>query len=217
MNSIWKYLRVNFVTLWISYFLLSRYSNTVCVYIIIIQQSSARGSLTPTERLTLKPKTFTLKDTWRAELVEIVVPQPTTAPSSAGRRAPWEPPAASAPAAAPSACGAATWSSASTPTPTWPPSPSDSAWSGTPWTPVHVRRLVLLVYSDTPNTPRIELQKAFPVITSFHFIQSQYMAFSRFPDSVQCVDWWREKKLFKKPCGETVDESRLLSSRLQRS
>lgn len=24
------------------------------------------------------------------------------------------------------------------------------------------------------------------------------MAFSRFPDSVQCVDWWREKKLFKK-------------------
>lgn len=47
---------------------------TLCVYIIIIQQSSARGSLTPTERLTLKPKTFTLKDTWRAELVEIVVP-----------------------------------------------------------------------------------------------------------------------------------------------
>lgn len=68
------------------------------------------------------------------------LPQPTTAPSSAGRRAPWGRRAASAPAAAaPSACGAATWSSASTPTPTWRPSPSDSAWSGAPWTRVHVR------------------------------------------------------------------------------
>lgn len=82
------------------------------------------------------------------------VPQPITALSSAGRRAPWEAPAASAPAAAPSVCGAATWSSASTPTPTSPPSPSDSAWSGTPWTHVHVRLCSL--YSSLSKTKGIQ-------------------------------------------------------------
>lgn len=67
-----------------------------------------------------------------------LLPQPTTAPSSAARPAPCAPCAVSARVAAPSACGAATWSSAWTPTPTWPPSPTGSAWSGTPWAAVHV-------------------------------------------------------------------------------
>ena len=59
--------------------------------------------------------------------------QRTTAASSAGCRVPWGRRAGSAPVAARSACGAATWSSVWTPMPTWPLSPTASVWSGIPW------------------------------------------------------------------------------------
>lgn len=84
--------------------------------------------------------------------------QQTTVWSSVGRPVPCALPVVSAPVGAQSACGAVTWGSAWTLMLMWHPSPTASAWSGTPWTVAHVRlALIQWIHACQP-------------VSCFHFV-----------------------------------------------